>query len=135
MNKFLLAHSKCARLYWIAIALGAVPAMSLAQTDEIQVYDANIAEQGKLNLMVHDNFTPDGRKAPAFPGAIVSDKALVGVAEWAYGITDWFEQALYLPLYSYSKNDGGTYNGFKLRELFVRPHADDHTFFYCRQVD
>ena len=26
-----------------------------AQTDEIQVYDAEIAEQGKFNVMVHSN--------------------------------------------------------------------------------
>ena len=25
---------------------------------------------------------------------------------------------------------GGSLNGFKIRELFVRPHAHDHTFFY-----
>src|SRR5580698_3769845 len=29
-----------------------------AQTDEIQVYDANIVEQGKFNLTLHDNYTP-----------------------------------------------------------------------------
>jgi hypothetical protein len=119
-----------ARLWWIAIALVAAPVMSFAQTDEIQVYDANIAETGKFNLMLHNNFTPDGRKTPAFPGAIESDGALVGVAEWAYGVTDWFEQGLYLPLYSFSRNDGATFNGFKLRELFVKPHAEDSKFFY-----
>ncbi len=54
----------------------------------------------------------------------------MGVAEWAYGVTDWFEQGLYLPLYSFSPNDGATYNGFKLRWLFVKPHADDRKFFY-----
>jgi hypothetical protein len=130
MNKLLFNKSRYARSWWIAVALGAAPAMALAQTDEIQVYDANIAEQGKFNLMVHNNFTPDGLKTPAFPGAVVSNRALVGVAEWAYGVTDWFEQGLYLPLYSYSQNDGATYNGFKLRWLFVKPHAADHTFFY-----
>ena len=30
----------------------------------------------------------------------------------------------------YSTGRGGTINGFKLRELFVRPHAQDHRFFY-----
>lgn len=90
----------------------------------------SIAEQGKFNLMVHDNFTPSGRTTPAFPGAVISDRALVGVAEFAYGVNDWFEQGLYLPLYSHSQNLGATYNGFKIRELFVKPHADDHTFFY-----
>ena len=80
--------------------------------------------------MVHDNFTPDGAKTPAFPGGVESDKALVGVAEWAYGVADWFEQGLYLPLYSYSQNLGATFNGFKIRELFVKPHAEDQKFFY-----
>jgi hypothetical protein len=114
----------------VAIAFLASPVLALAQTDEIQVYDANIAEPGKFNLMVHDNFTPNGRKTPDFPGAIVSNRALVGVAEFAYGVNDWFEQGLYLPLYSHSQNDGATYNGFKIRELFVKPHAEDHRFFY-----
>ena len=117
-------------VWWIALVLTAAPMVAVAQTDEIQVYDAAIAEQGKFNLMIHNNFTPDGRKEPAFPGAVESNHALVGVAEWAYGVTDWFEQGLYLPLYSFSHNDGATYNGFKLRWLFVKPHAADHKFFY-----
>jgi len=130
------AQAKCfpksrrAGAWWLALALLAAPVVSLAQTDEIQVYDANIAEKGKFNLMLHNNFTPVGLKEPAFPGAVESNHALVGVAEWAYGVTDWFEQGLYLPLYSFSHNDGATYNGFKIRELFVRPHADERKFFY-----
>jgi len=125
-----LRRAKHVRLCWIAIAFAATPVSIIAQTDEIQVYDANIAEVGKFNLMLHNNFTPDGRKTPAFPGGVESNGALVGVAEWAYGVTDWFEQGLYLPLYSFSNNDGATYNGFKLRWLFVKPHAEDHRFFY-----
>ena len=113
----------------LIIALG-LAASAFAQTDEIQVYDAAIAEKGKLNLMLHNNFTPRGQKDAAFPGGLVPDRAYVGVAEWAYGFTDWFEQGLYLPLYSYTTNQGATYNGFKLRWLFVKPHADDHKFFY-----
>ena len=111
-----------------AIALTIVSAR--AQTDEIQVYDAEIAAPGKLNLMLHNNFTPDGRKTPAFPGGIIPDESLNGVPEWAYGVTDWFEQGLYLPLYSISKNRGATLNGLKLRELFVAPNAAERTFFY-----
>jgi hypothetical protein len=105
-------------------------ASALAQTDEIQVYDAEIADPGVLNLMVHDNFTPDGLKAPRFPGGLVPNGTLNGVPEWAYGVTDWFEQGLYLPLYSLSSNDGPVLNGFKVRELFVVPHAAEQTFFY-----
>lgn len=107
-----------------------LPAASFGQTDEIQVYDAEVAEPGVINLMWHQNFTPDGLKEPAFPGAIISDKSYNGVPEFAFGITPWFEQGLYLPVYSISKGRGSTLDGFKLRELFVRPHAGEHTFFY-----
>jgi hypothetical protein len=114
----------------IGIALFAAPVVAFAQTDEIQVYDGAIAEKGKFNLMVHSNFTPSGQKTPAFPGAIIPDRSYNGVAEWAYGVTDWFETGLYLPLYSVSKVRGASVNGLKLRLLFAKPHADDHKFFY-----
>ncbi len=114
-----------------ALVLVVAPAALFAQTDEIQVYDAEIAEQGVFNLMIHTNFTPIGRKNPDYPGAIIPNDSVNGAAEWAYGVTDWFEQGLYMPVWSpYSQGRGGSLNGFKIRELFVRPHAHDHTFFY-----
>ena len=117
--------------YWIVIGFLLTPAATLAQTDEIQVYDAAIAEQGVFNLMIHTNFTPIGRKPSAFPGAIIANHSVNGSAEWAYGVKPWFEQGLYLPVYSLnSTNHGATINGFKLRELFVRPHAQQHKLFY-----
>jgi hypothetical protein len=106
------------------------PAVAFAQTDEIQVYDAVIAEPGVFNLTWHNNFIADGVKTPAFPGGLIPDKSFNGVTEWAYGVTDWFEAGLYLPLYSVSQDRGATINGGKIRLLFVRPHADDRTFFY-----
>lgn len=118
-------------LLLIAFSLVAMSATSVAQTDEIQVYDAEIAEPGILNLMIHTNYTPVGRKTPAFPGAIVANDSVNGAAEFGYGVKPWFEQGLYLPVYSFhSSNQGATINGFKIRELFVRPHAREHKFFY-----
>jgi hypothetical protein len=115
----------------LLFVLLAAPVAAIAQTDEIQVYDAEIADQGVFNLMIHTNFTPIGRKAADFPGGIIPNRSVNGAAEWAYGVTGWFEQGLYLPVWSpYSQGRGGSLNGFKLRELFVRPHAKDHTFFY-----
>ena len=109
----------------------AAPLGLYAQTDEIQVYDAEIADQGIFNLMLHTNFTPIGRKTPDFPGGIIPNHSVNGAAEWAYGVTDWFEQGLYMPVWTpYSEGRGGSIDGFKIRELFVRPHAKDHTFFY-----
>lgn len=111
-----------------AIALACTPC--IAQTDEIQVYDAEISPPGIFNLTLHDNFTPSGRAAPDFPGGIVPNHTLNGVPEWAYGVTDWFEAGLYLPLYSIASNLGPVLNGFKVRALFVAPDAAERTFFY-----
>jgi hypothetical protein len=111
-------------------ALFVAPAAAFAQTDEIQVYDAVIAEPGVFNLTWHNNFIADGAKTPAFPGGLIPDRSFNGVTEWAYGVTDWFEAGLYLPLYSISQDHGVTINGGKIRLLFVRPHARDHVFFY-----
>jgi hypothetical protein len=115
----------------VAFCLTVIPKPAFAQTDEIQVYDAEIEDQGKFNVMVHTNYTPIGRKTPDFPGGIIPNQSVNGAVEWAYGVKPWFEQGLYFPVYSaYSQGRGGTLNGFKIRELFVRPNAHDHTFFY-----
>jgi hypothetical protein len=111
-------------------ALMVAPAVAFAQTDEIQVYDGAIVARGVFGLMLHNNFTPKGLKTPAFPGAIVSDKSYNAVAEWAYGAAEWFEAGLYLPLYSETANQGWTFNGFKLRALFVQPDNDMKEFYY-----
>jgi hypothetical protein len=110
--------------------LAAAPRQAFAQADEIQVYDGGLAEKGKFNLTWHNNFTPNGVKTPAFPGAVVADKSFNGVTEWAYGVSRWFEAGLYLPLYSHDKNLGATYDGFKLRALFAVPNAGERKFFY-----
>jgi hypothetical protein len=114
----------------VAVCLCASPRTAHAQTDEIQVYDAELTPPGKFNLTWHNNYTPDGIATPAFPGSNVADKSFNGVTEWAWGVTEWFEAGLYLPLYSHDKNLGATYDGFKLRALFAVPHAADRKFFY-----
>ncbi len=115
----------------IVLAMAAAPRVGFAQADEIQVYDGSIAARGKFNLTVHNNFTLDGPKTPAFPGGLIPDNSLNGVTEWAYGVTEWFEAGLYLPLYSISRDRGAAINGGKIRLLFTAPHADDRTFFYA----
>jgi hypothetical protein len=115
----------------MAVVLVAAAPVALAQTDEIQVYDGAIAEPGVFNLTWHNNFTPIGVKTPAFPGALVNNHNLNGVTEWAWGVTDWFEAGLYLPLYSISTDRGPTINGGKIRLLFAVPKADDRKFFYA----
>jgi hypothetical protein len=115
----------------LAVTVIAVaPRAVLAQTDEIQVYNAEIAAPGVFNLTLHNNYTPDGLKQPAFPGDVISNHSLNGVPEWAYGVTDWMEAGLYFPLYSVRGDGGAQLDGFKLRALFVDPHAADKPFFY-----
>jgi hypothetical protein len=108
----------------------ASPGLATAQTDEIQVYNAEIAAPGTFNLTLHDNYTPGGAKTPAFPGGVTPNGALNGVPEWAYGVTPWLEAGLYLPLYSLPGNGKFQLDGFKLRALFVEPDAAKRRFFY-----
>jgi hypothetical protein len=129
MKLFLQMHMRA--LAALTVALVAAPAVALAQTDEIQVYDGAIADRGVFNLTWHNNFTPDGVKTPAFPGGLTNNKNLNGVTEWAWGVTDWFEAGLYLPLYSISTDRGPTINGGKIRLLFTKPKADDRRFVYA----
>jgi hypothetical protein len=101
-----------------------------AQTDEIQVYDAEITAPGQFNLTWHNNFTPSGRSEAAFPGGIIPNHALNGVPEWAYGVTDWFEAGAYLPVYTLTGDGRLLFDGVKLRALFVVPNAAERTVFY-----
>ena len=114
----------------IAAGSGVTPKL-FAQSDEIQVYDADIEQQHKLNITLHNNLAPIGRKTAVFPGGIIPNHSENGGVELAFGVKDWFEQGLYLPIYTaYSQGRGGTIDGLKVRELFVLPHARDHKFFY-----
>jgi hypothetical protein len=104
--------------------------IALALTDEIQVYDAEICELGKFNLTWHNNFTAIGHRQPDLPGGIVLNHTLNGVPEWAYGVTEWFEVGLYLPVYSLTGGGRFLIDSGKLRALFVTPHAAEKIFFY-----
>jgi hypothetical protein len=121
----------------VAVLAGALAAGALAlsgaaraQTDEIQVYDAQIAAPGQFNLTWHNNFTPSGRARGAFPGAVIPDHALNGVPEWAYGVTSYFEAGLYLPVYTLTRSGELLFDAVKLRALLVAPDARERTWFY-----
>jgi len=104
--------------------------LCIAQTDEIQVYDAQIAAPGGFDLTWHNNYTPSGSATADIPGGVVPNKSLNGVAEWAYGVTPWFEAGAYFPLYSITRGGGVLDDGFKLRSLFVSPDAAHRDVFY-----
>src|SRR6202040_853741 len=113
-----------------AIAALLAGTAALAETDEIQVYDAEINKPGEFSLQLHNNYPPIGRKSPDFPGGIVPNHTLNGVPEWAFGVVDWLELGAYVPVYSWTGNGRFLIDGAKLRAEFVVPHAQDRSFFY-----
>lgn len=116
---------------WMAVLSGFFVTRPVhAQTDEIQVYDADIAAPGAFNLTWHDNYTLRGKTAAEDSGGVVPNHSLNGVPEWAYGVSSWFEAGLYLPLYTVTNENSVLLNGFKLRTLFVEPNAASHRFIY-----
>src|ERR1700726_2584276 len=116
----------------LAVLAGAACAIALGgparATDEIQVYNASIAAVGQFTIQQHLNYTAIGLKDPPFPGGLVSNHAINGSPEFAYGVTDWWEVGLYLPFAI--QDQQFLSNGFKLRTLFVSPNADQRNFFY-----
>jgi len=119
---------RCGRLLLLGLLF--FESRAWGQTDEIQVYDAEIVSQGHWNLTWHNNYTPSGRELPDFPGGVVPDHTLNGVPEWAYGVRDWFELGAYVPIYSLTGGGQLLFDGVKLRTLFVVPHAAERRFFY-----
>ena len=97
-------------------------------TDEIQVYNAGIAEVGQFTIQQHLNYVALGQKDPPFPGGFPSNHSLNGTPEFAYGMTDWWELGLYLPFAV--QDQQFLSDAFKLRTLFVSPHAEQRNFFY-----
>src|ERR1700687_2889877 len=124
------ASAQVVRLLLVrASALLALAPRVASATDEIQVYNAGIADTGQWTIQQHLNYTIQGHKEPDFPGGLIAHHALNGTPELAYGITDWWELGLYAP---FAVNEGGQFlsNGFKLRTLFVAPNADKRNAFY-----
>src|SRR6476620_7167796 len=101
--------------------------------DDIQVYNAEIAEVGKWTGQHHFNYALVGRKQPDFPGGLVPNHTLNATPEFAYGVTDWFEAGFYVP-WAIDK-DGYHSNAMKLRTWFVTPDAAKRDFFYGLNIE
>jgi hypothetical protein len=122
------------RLHLCVVALVAAfasrPALAADQVhDEIQVYNAEIAEVGQWTYQQHLNFAAVGQTQPEVPGGFSSDHSLQGTPEFAYGITDWWEGGFYIP---FAVDGSGQLlsDGAKIRSLFVVPDAAKRSFFY-----
>jgi len=109
--------------------LASPPAFAADQVhDEIQVYNAEIAEVGQWTYEQHFNYAAVGQTQPEVPGGFSSNHSLQGTPEFAYGITDWWEGGFYIP---FAVSDGQFLSdGAKIRSLFVVPDAAKRSFFY-----
>lgn len=122
-------HLRVSRLAAIVIAAAAWPLAAHAVTDEIQVYNAEIAQPGQWTLEQHLNYAINGRKQPDFPGGFVSNHALNGTPELAYGVNDWYELGWYAP-FTVDQSGQLVSDGFKFRQLWVVPDAAKREVFY-----
>src|SRR5882757_5989062 len=105
-----------------------ISAQPARAVDEIQVYNASIAAPGQFTIQQHLNYVALGQKDPPFRGGLVSHGSINGTPEFAYGVTDWWEVGLYLPFAVQDRQFLS--DSFKLRTLFVSPHAEQRNFFY-----
>jgi hypothetical protein len=112
------------------LAIVSRPALAADQVhDEIQVYNAEIAEVGQWTYQQHLNYAAVGQTQPEVPGGFSSNRGLQGTPEFAYGITDWWEAGFYLP-FAVTGSGQLLSDGAKLRSLFVVPDAAKRSFFY-----
>ncbi len=114
----------------LVAALASRPVLAADQVhDEIQVYNAEIAEVGQWTYEQHFNYAAVGQTQPEVPGGFSSNRSLQGTPEFAYGITDWWEGGFYIP---FAVDGSGQLlsDGAKIRSLFVVPDAAKRSFFY-----
>jgi hypothetical protein len=79
-----------ALVHWLLLSFAA-----RTQIDEIQVYTGEINKPGEFSVTLHNNYTINGPKRPAFIGGIVPDQSLNGVPEYGLGVTPWLELGAY----------------------------------------
>jgi hypothetical protein len=112
------------------LAIASPPALAADQVhDEIQVYNAEIAEVGQWTYQQHLNYAPVGQTQPEVPGGFFSNRSVQGTPEFAYGITNWWEAGFYLP-FAVTGSGQLLSDGAKIRSLFVVPDAAKRSFFY-----
>lgn len=116
------------KIFGLLTSISLLAPRSAWAADEIQVYNADIAEVGQWTIQQHLNYAFEGRTQPEFPGGLVPNHTLNGTPEFAYGITDWWDAGFYLP-FAASDNQFLS-NGAKIRNLFVSPNAEKRDVFY-----
>ena len=114
-----------------------MPVLMLAQTDEIQVYDGEIAPPGIFNLMVHNNFTPKGRTVPDYPWRdhrqpFLSSNCRMGLWRDAVVRAGTLSSCVPRPIH---RTTARRSTASRFANCLSRPNAHDHTFFYAANFE
>jgi hypothetical protein len=73
----------CRQIFGLLTVLTLLAPWSAWPADEIQVYNADIAEVGRWTIQQHLNYAFEGRTQPEFPGGLVPNHTLNGTPEFA----------------------------------------------------
>jgi hypothetical protein len=117
----------------LAALLGAFPARAMDRF-EIQVYGADLNAPGEFGLELHLNFTPEGDRLPAYPGAAPLDHSGHYSLEASLGALEWLELGGYLLTFS-TPDLGYQYGGWKARAKMVVPRRLTGEFFLGLNVE
>lgn len=108
-----------------------IPVAHAALPDEIAIYTDDIAKPGETDVELHVNATPQGIKAPGYPGEVVAHHGLRATAELSYGLSDDWETGLYLPV---ARSAGGGWYApgarAKLKWLPLKAANNDGGYFF-----
>jgi len=115
----------------VVVTLAALPLHTrpARAVDEIQLYNAEIADVGQFTIQHHFNYAFSGRKEPDFPGGLTPNHASTprrnspGASPSGSNSVSTFRGPI---------DSEGRFlsNAAKLRTLFVTPNADKKNFFY-----
>lgn len=114
--------------YWSAVLLCLILARSAWALDQTQVFGPEIADPGQFVFVQHLSYARGSPETFSFPGRASTGAALVAIPELAFGLTDWWEVGVSLPLAA--ENRQLLSDGVRLRSGFLVPDAENRSVFY-----
>lgn len=106
----------------VLVVVCALPGMARAVDPfEIQVYEGDINQAGRIGLEVHANLVPAGNRTPDPPAQVAPDDLFRLTLEPSLGLLEWWEVGAYLQFALEPGAPEGHFGGFKLRSKWIVP--------------
>ena len=126
--KYAAGHFACV-LAIVLVFVARVIQPAMTHVTEIQAYDGDIAAPRIFNLTLHSNYTPAGQSASHHAAGFSTDDAFTLGLEFAYGVTEWLELGVLIPIVTGARGHW-QFDGGELRALLTVPHAAERWLFY-----